>query len=474
MRITLRASWTHSLKEKISFHMPGHILGKGLAQELKTAGSLDITEIPGSDCLHAPEGVIRESQELAAKCFGADYSLFLVNGSTSGIHAMIQASVKPGGKLIIGRDSHRSVLNALALIDAEPVFVMPQMDAINQIPLGVTAEAIEEAVIANPDAQGILITRPNYYGIASKIEEIADVAKRYRIPLMIDEAHGAHFRFHRMFPKPALDGGADLCVQSLHKTLPALTQTALLHGNRNCLLDRKVVEMTASMVQTTSPSYLLMASIDIARGFMENKGEELYEVLRICLNNFDGELEKRTVIRRTALKYENFETDFSRIVLSFDKTSLTGISASQLLQERFGIVAEMADLRHVVLIATPFHNSSDFERLLSALEKLSCEYQANDPARIDKRRTEWPWTLPERVMPLRQALFERKCEVPINEAEGAISALPVIPYPPGIPVLNPGERITGSILEYIEAVLASGSSVHGIIGGKVQIIDTND
>lgn len=453
------------------FHMPGHLLGRGLLHELKMAGSLDITEIPGSDCLHAPDGVIKESQELTARCFGADYTLFLVNGSTSGIHSMISAVVKPKGKLIIGRDCHKSVLNALALIDAEPVFVTPVMDEENQIPLGIKASEVEIALHANPDVQGILLTRPNYYGVATPLEDLVGLVRSYRVPLLVDEAHGAHFRFHKSFPMCAIEAGADLCVQSLHKTLPALTQTALLHGNANGLTDRSLVEMTASMVQTTSPSYILMASIDMVRGMMENEGEGLYEALINNLNIFNSELAERTVIYRVAQRYDGFDTDLSRIVLSFKHTSLSGFSASELLRQRWGIVAEMADSMHVVLIASPFHEKKDFERLLSALETISAEYKQDKPR---EQKGLYCMELPDRAMSLREALFYSKREVPIKEAAGAVCAIPVIPYPPGIPLLNPGERITRKNIKYLLDILAEGSVVHGVHAEKIQIVNTKD
>ncbi len=452
----------------LPFHMPGHLLGRGLSEELKIAGCLDITEIPGSDCLHHPQGVIREAQELVAHLFGAGYSLFLVNGSTSGIHTMVQAVVKPGGKLIIGRDCHRSVLSALALINAEPIYVLPERDDENQIPLGITELALRKALSAHPDAQGILLTRPNYYGVAQPLEGISELARQYRIPLFVDEAHGAHFRFHKAFPDTALELGADLCVQSLHKTLPALTQTALLHGNEKSLIARGVVEKVASMVQTTSPSYLFMASIDTARQMMEDKGEILYEDLWQHITKFNEKLEQLPSIKRVACCYDGYATDFSRIVLSFKNTQLSGFKAEELLRVRYGVFAEMADLEHVVLIATPFHSSEDFNRLFGALKALSEEFKEETSA--ERKRVSWPNVLPERILTLREALFHNGRELPIKEALGAISAVSVIPYPPGIPLLNPGERISSEFLGIIEALMEENCPVHGISQDKIQVI----
>lgn len=454
--------------QPLPFHMPGHLLGRGLEDELKMAGRLDITEIPGSDCLHSPAGVIKEAQELAAKCFGAGYTLFLVNGSTAGIHTMVRSVVKPGGKLVIGRDSHRSVLNALALNQAEPVFVLPQVDEDNTIPLGVSAEALNQALESHPDAQGVLLTRPNYYGVAASLKPIHEITQSHGLPLLVDEAHGAHFTFHRSLPQTALEQGADLCVQSLHKTLPSLTQTALLHGRQDSKIDRAKVERAASMLQTTSPSYLLMASIDRVRELMENEGERLYEILLDRISNFESALLKYTVIERVARSYEGYETDGSRLVLSFKNTLLTGFEAEEQLRSRFGIVAEMADLNHVVLIATPYHTAEDFDKLLKALGELSKE---NKGKKVEScRPLSWPNTLPERILSLHEAFSCESCEVPIKEAVNHISADLVVPYPPGIPVLNPGEKITGEMIDYLWNLSAQGGSIHGLHDGRLHII----
>lgn len=452
----------------LPFHMPGHVLGRGLAHELKAAGSLDITEIPGSDCLHFPAGVIKEAQELAAKCFGADYTFFLVNGSTGGIHAMLQAALDPGDKIVIGRDSHVSVLNGLAQLNCEPVFVFPQTDERCNIPLGVTADALEPVIKANPDARAILITRPGYYGTAVKLDGISRVAEKYDFPLLVDEAHGAHFRFHEKLPRTAMESGADLCVQSLHKTLPALTQTALLHGKAGGRIPRDRIEKTVSMVQTTSPSYILMASMDIARDMMEKQGRELYERLSQIIDDFDRKLCGETAVRRYKCVREGFENDFSRIVLNFEDTGLTGFKAEEILRERFGIVAEMADFFNVVLIATPFHTPEDFDKLLSALKTLSLEYRGTPGHKPSLPA--WPEYMPERVMPIREALFADKRLVPVSEAAGRTSGAYLIPYPPGIPIVCPGEKISADTARYISLLEKQGCQVHGISNGYVEVI----
>lgn len=454
-------------KNPLPFHMPGHILGRGLCYELKLAGSLDITEIPGSDCLHEPNGVIKEAQERAASCFGADYSLFLVNGSTSGIHAMIQATVKPEGKLILGRDCHVSAMNALAQINGEPVFVLPEVDEKNQIPLGVTAESLEQVIKENPDAQAILINRPGYYGTATKLNKISRLAKAYNIPLLVDEAHGAHFCFHEDFPKPAITMGADLCVQSLHKTLPSLTQTAILHGSSKGLVDRGIIEKAVSMVQTTSPSYLLISSIDMARSFMEDKGRELYEKLKHNISDFFIKLNENTCIKRVACNYSDFDNDFSRIVLNFESTGLSGFKAEKILRTRFGIIAEMADLNNIVLIATPFHIPEDFDKLLIALRMISEELRVSE---IKREFPHWPQKTPERIVPLRKALFDNAEDISLNDSIGKVCGAYITPYPPGIPLVAPGEIIDREIIVIVDILLRENCPVHGIHNRKIKVL----
>lgn len=460
----------YKAKEPLPFHMPGHILGRGLCDELKLAGSLDITEIPESDCLHEPWGVIKEAQDHAAACFGADYSLFLVNGSTSGIHAMIQATVKPEGKLILGRDCHISAMNALAQINGEPVFVSPEVDEKNQIPLGVTAESLENVIKENPDAQAILINRPGYYGTATRLNKISKLAKKYKMPLLVDEAHGAHFCFHEDFPEPAITLGADLCVQSLHKTLPALTQTAILHGSSKGLIDKSIVEKFVSMVQTTSPSYLLMSSIDIARNFMENKGRELYGNLKNNITDFIIKLNESTCIKRVACDYSDFDDDFSRIVLSFASTRLSGFEAEKILRTQFGIVPEMADLNNVVLIATPFHISEDFDKLLIALKIISEEFFVR---KLKREFPYWPKKIPARIVPLRKALFEKAEDIPFNESTGRVCGAYITPYPPGIPLVTPGEIINKETIDFVDILLRENCPVHGIQNRKIKVLKTH-
>lgn len=457
-------SGTHPLP----FHMPGHVMGRGLADLFTEIGSLDITEIPGSDCLHDPDGVIRMAQELAARAFGARTTHFSVNGSTVGIHAMIRAAVKPGGKILINRDAHRAAFNAIALLKAEPVFLMPEYDPTTRLTLGFREADLRSALSEHPDIEAILLTRPNYYGAAFHIRSMIGIARSVGIPFLVDEAHGAHFAFSDLLPEPALRLGADACVQSLHKTLPAMTQTALVHEGPSSLLEPGRLFRCLSMLQTTSPSYVLMASMDIARDIMEREGAQLYEALYRRIQAFERELEDMGGVRRVVPEAPGLENDFSRIVLSFGPCGLTGFQAERILRESSGIVAEMADEDHVVLIATPFHSDADFENLLAGIREAVRYGEGPQDDRLSVVKA--PEGLPERAMNPGDAIDRPAEAVELARAVGRISASAVTPYPPGIPLIMPGEVFSAELVRYLTEIQGSGGRVHGIMEGRVLVI----
>ncbi len=458
----------YSGKRPLPFHMPGHVMGRGLAGLLKDAGSLDITEIPGSDSLHDPDGVIKEAQNLAASAFGAANTYFSVNGSSLGIHAMIHAAIRPGGKILINRDAHTSVINAISILKAEPVYILPDYDKKAHLNLGCRQDDLINALSQDRDIDAVLMTRPNYYGVASHIGSMIEAARSRGIPFLVDEAHGAHFSFSGLFPQPVLELGADACVQSLHKTLPAMTQTALVHEGSSSLLGKGRLFKYMSMLQTTSPSYVLMASIDIAREIMEQRGEELYDGLYKRIDIFYRELSKIDGVRRIKPDNPGVDTDFSRIVLSFERSGLTGFEAERILRESSGIVAEMADYYHLVFIATPFHTDKDFEALLKGIREVA--RHGKGPFTDKFSFVGIPDSLPERAMNPGKAIEMPAEYIDLNAASGRISAATITPYPPGIPLVYPGEVISGELVRMLSEIQGSGGRVHGIMDGRVQVI----
>ncbi|MCX7923789.1 MAG: aminotransferase class I/II-fold pyridoxal phosphate-dependent enzyme [Clostridia bacterium] len=450
----------YSSLNPVPFHMPGHKLGRGIPERfLKDMILMDVTEIPGTDNLHFPEGPIKEAQKLASKAFEADETFFVVNGSTGGIHAMILSICRPGDKLVVSRDCHRSVINGMALAGVKPVYVKPQFDSGFGISTDITPSKIEQALDENPEAVGVLITRPNYYGICSDMGEIARVTHRRGKVLAVDEAHGAHLVFSERLPPSAMMSGADICVQSAHKTLPALTQGAYVHvKNRRVDIDRLKVNL--SMLQTTSPSYILMAFLDIARAVMEESGRDLLEKLLENVEGFKKAVSNcgnLSILSQESLK--SGRLDCTRVVINVRDTGKTGFQIDGILREEFNIQVEMADFYNIVCIATVADREEDFERLAFALNKIAYRFKADKPlADIFNRSL----NIPPQTIELKDVLYSRKAGVKLDEAVGKVSGSMIVPYPPGIPVICPGEIILGEAVEYIYNIVGAGGIVNGL------------
>lgn len=450
----------YSDSKPVTFHMPGHKLGKGIpARFLKSLHLLDVTEIPGTDNLHFPMEAIKEAQELAAEAFGAMKTFFLVNGSTCGVHAMLMTVCRPGDKLIVARDCHRSVIGGMLLARVRPVYVMPGYNKAFGIPSIISAEAVETALKEHPEAIGVFITRPNYYGVCSDIEEIARIVHSYGKLLLVDEAHGSHLRFSEKLPVCAMDAGADMCVQSAHKTLPAFTQSAYLHvGSDRIDLDK--LRFNMSLLQTSSPSYILMAFLDVARAVMEQDGSESLGALLEDVEIFDKELEK--VSELTLLKdthIGNAELDKTRVVIKTSAAGLTGYETERILREEFNIQVEMSDYNNIVGIATISDTKTDLTRLSDALGEISKSFSNMSPlADINIGET----IIPEQKIALDGLNCVKGRSIPFQEAEGFISLGLITPYPPGIPLICPGEIITGEVVEYINNIIEAGGNITGL------------
>lgn len=443
----------------VPFHMPGHKLGAGMPPEfLSGILGLDLTELPGTDNLHHPAGAIRAAQELAAEAFGALASYFLVNGSTGGILAMIPAICRPGDSLIVGRDCHRAVIGGMLLAGVRPVYVLPEYDAHFGITTGITPESVEAALCAEPDAAGVLLTRPNYYGVCNDLADIARIVHSHGKLLAVDEAHGAHLRFTSRLPISALEAGADICVQSAHKTLPALTQGAYLHVGSEAI-DRERLQYFLRTFQTSSPSYLIMASLDIARAIMQEAGEK---GLNSLLSQI-GDLKEKNRVTANRILCKNhlrgFDLDETRITLCVKELGMSGYEAEELLRTRFGIQVEMSDLYNIVCIAVPADLDQNLGRLFSALGRLPSLSRSDGASR---EHEPYRLQLPVQKLGLAEAVRARSSWVRLEEAAGRISKEIVAPYPPGIPVLCPGEEISREAADYLRKVAASGGLVHGL------------
>jgi len=459
-----RALKEYASSGTIPFHMPGHKMGKGILSEFAEYMPLfDVTEIPGTDNLHFPEGPIRKAQELAAGAFGADETFFLVNGSTVGIYAMILALCNPGDKLIVARDCHKSVINGMMLAGVKPVYIRPQFDGQFGIPTSVTLSELEKALADNPDAVGVLLTRPNYYGVCSDIEKIASIVHGYGKVLAVDEAHGAHLAFENSLPVAAMKGGADICVQSAHKTLPALTQGSYLHVRKG-RTDIERLKFYLRLLQTSSPSYLIMSSLDVARAVMEHEGSRLLQKLKEYIAGFEKSVAQMKGVSMPDLSCpeEGITMDWTRVVLNVEKLGITGFEAERKLRAGYGIQVEMSDLYNIVCIATVADGEMEFERLAGALGDMDNMLMQNKP-KSDIKVKAYP-ELPEMKIGLGDITRCEKARVPLGKASGRISLDMLTPYPPGIPVVCPGEVITEDVVDYLHCILTSGGKVNGLDG----------
>jgi len=419
---------------------------------------MDLTEVPGLDDLHAPRGAIKRAQELAARAFGAEESFFLVNGSSAGIMAMLGAVCNPGDEIIVPRNCHRSVTAGLILSGAVPVYLPPPVLPSFGIPLGIRARDVEEALEKHPRAKAVLVVTPSYYGICSDLAPIASAAHSRDIPLLVDGAHGPHLGFHPALPAGALAAGADLVVHSTHKVLTSLTQSSLLHrqGRR---IDRERLAHMLRLVQTSSPSYLLMASLDACRRQLALEGRMLLDRLLALAREVReriGTLPGLAVLGPEDL-CRDFALDPTRLTVNVQGAGFGGPEAAAFLREQ-GVQPEMADPANVVFILTVGDDAATAEGLVGALAALAA---ARKPGRGSRKVPE-ALPLPPLRLPPREAVFAPRERVPLARARNRIAGEEIVPYPPGIPLLNPGEEITPEVIEAFAELRAAGVEFQGL------------
>lgn len=456
----------HAAKKPVSFHMPGH-KGAALYRRfgygtfLDTFMNCDITEIPGADNLFQTEGILKTTQERYAALYGTERSYLLINGTSGGIIAAILASVPEGGTLLMARNCHKSVFNALTLGNIRPVYVYPRMIEEHGILGEVTAGEAERAFAENPQAAAMILPSPNYYGICSDIEQIARIAHKYGKILIVDQAHGAHLKwlsreeYGGVGPLCAEEAGADLVINSIHKTLASFTQSAVLNLNSS-RVDRYLLEDKLQAIQSTSPSYLLMASLDISAELLEQHPNELIGGWN---ENLDFFYEQARQIPGVRVIRDLPTLDRSKININ---TSGLGISAARLeekLMQR-NIFSELTTGDILMLMTGIGNQRQDFERLLRALGEIRSEAEAQDPReRRESARTDGG-RLPRKSELL--AVPKEKERIPLKEARGRICASSIIPYPPGIPLICPGEKIEKEDIDYVRALREAGEKVIGI------------
>lgn len=457
---------------KVSFHTPGHKSGKGISTRFrKFVGpkifSIDLTTLDEVDSLHKPRGVIKEAQELAAKAYGADRSYFLVNGTTGGNHAMILAACNPGDKMLVARNAHKSVLAGSILSGVQPIFYSPRVDPRLRIILNVTFEETKAAIDAHPECKVLFLTSPNYYGICADLERIVPYAHEKGLVVLVDEAHGPHLKFHPDLPASALEAGADLCVQSTHKIIGGMTQASMLHA-RSARVNLSMLNNVLRFVQTTSPSYILMASLDLARMQMATEGEKLLDkAIRLAqdararINRIPGLycLGKDAVAG--GLFAQMGDLDVTKLAITVTDIGLSGYQVSQILNTKYHIQIEMADPFHILVIVSIGDRQDDLRRLVEALREIAKECgTTSGPSPLASEPL--PAFGHDAVMTPREAFFADQDYVPLDASVGAVSSEIVTVYPPGIPVLVPGEVITAEAINYLKRMLVLGGTVDGL------------
>lgn len=449
----------------IRYHMPGHKGGRGFSREFRdNLAKMDLTEIPGLDNLHNPQGAIMKAQTLAAQAFGSHHTWFLVNGSTSGVHAMILAACPPGTSLIVPRNCHKSVINAMVMGDINPIYIQTEYDESRGLATQIALKSLEKALDDNLNAQGALVVSPNYYGMCAHIEAIAKAIHKRNKVLLVDEAHGAHFPFHPLLPSSAGELGADLWVHSAHKTLPAFTQTAYLHikGQR---VNKERVSQVLSMIQTSSPSYILMASLDWARNLMVTEGRD--ELTRLM----DELQDLRTLLKRDmgigSIDHnpwpEVAALDSTRLVLDFKGLGITGYRAEKLLREEEGLQIEMSDYRYGIFICTIADGKGQRDKILEACQNLEKKLGKVEccPFHLSISRE-----IPQQMMSPRQAFYSKTEKIPLEQSHGRICAQTIGAYPPGIPRYCPGELIGRDGVEELISIHKKGATFFGVDKNK--------
>lgn len=453
-------------RDTIPFHVPGHKKGVGMDDKFKNfigtnALSIDVTVFKLVDSLHHPTGAIKKAQELAADAYGSDRAFFSVHGTSGAIQAMILSVVSQGDKIIIPRNVHKSVTAGIILSGAVPVYMQPEIDRTIGVALGVTPETVERTLMENPDAKAVLIINPTYYGVATDIRKIAQIVHSFDIPLIVDEAHGPHLGFNDRLPVSAMQAGADMCAQSTHKIIGSLTQSSLLQV-KDERIDVNRVQQVMNLLQTTSPSYILMASLDVARMQIATKGRELLdkaidltEYAREEINKIQGlYCFGREIIGQKGA----YAFDPTKLTICCKDTGLTGYELDQILADEYHIQLELSDLYNALAVGSFGDTKEKIDSLLSALREISAKY--SDTSRKRGGVLEIP-EIPEQILAPREAFNSSKVSMLLRNSIGQISGEFLLAYPPGIPVLCPGERITREIVEYVEEMKNGGLYVQG-------------
>ncbi|GAB1477076.1 aminotransferase class I/II-fold pyridoxal phosphate-dependent enzyme [Bacillota bacterium] len=456
----------HANKKTSSFHMPGH-KGSAFYRQFGYGGFLeklvdcDITEIPGADNLFQSEGIIKAVQDRYRDLYGVRNSYLLINGTSGGIIASILAAVPDGGKLIMARNCHKSVFNALTLGAIRPVYAYPEIIPEYGISGELCCSEIERCIIENPEASAVILPSPNYYGVCSDITAISGIVHRYGKVLIVDQAHGAHLKFFKKdMPLSAEDSGADIIINSIHKTLASFTQSAVINLNSD-RVDRYALEDKLQSIQSTSPSYLLMASLDINAAILEDSGESVIGQWADNLDYFYKDIEEHNSAgsgRPIRILSDISNLDKSKINIDTGSLGMTAEELEGLLTED-NIIPELTAGNILMLMSGIGNSREDYIKLAEALKKIAADERRPQRAAMQSAAQSAP------QLARKAELFEipkDKIRIPLADSEGYICAASIIPYPPGIPLICPGEKLTADAIEYVKSLRDSGRKVIGV------------
>lgn len=456
----------------IPFHVPGHKQGRGIDELREYIGEralqMDANGMEDLDYANSPTGVISESQKLMAKAFGAEEAYFLVNGTTAGVQAMMMSACQPGEQIIIPRNAHKSTIGGIILSGAMPVYIQPEINGNLGIAMGITVESFKKTIKDHPHAKAVFLINPTYYGVASDLKSIVRIAHVHDMAVIVDEAHGAHMSFHDDFPLTAMEVGADMSAASMHKTSGSLTQSSVLLLRSNLILPEKVKEVL-SLSFTTSASYLLMCSLDIARKQLATRGSDMLEgTLQLVrwardeINKIDGLYAFSKELIGTPGCYDFDET---KLGINVRGLGYTGYQMEAKLRKEYNIQIELSDLYNILAIVSIGDTKENLEALINALKDIALKSD-----RIELKNATPVLEHPKMIVTPRDAFYSPKKTIPLDHSEGEIAGEMVMAYPPGIPVICMGERITKDVIDYIKLLKEQKCELQGTVDPFVENI----
>lgn len=490
----------------LAFHTPGHKQGLGahpLLKRLITEAGLrqEVSLMEELDDLHEPAGCIKEAQELAAELWGARESLFVINGTTGAIQAMLVGTLSPGDKVLVPRNAHRSIMGGIILAGAVPIYIQPEIDTRLGIAMGLSVATVQQAIREHPEAKALVAIYPTYYGFCCDLQRIGELVHQANMLLLVDEAHGAHLRFGKDLPKQAIELGADVAAQSTHKLLGSMTQTSMLHIGSN-RVEAERIRQAASLLQSTSPNQLLLASLDIARLQMVQEGPQrvnravaLAQWLRKKINEIPGlycpgkeiwagqEAGQLMAGGEDLLDAGAVALDWAKVTVNLAGLDISGQEAELLLRHQWKVQCELSDPENLLFIISMADTQREADRLLQVLQELAVKHQRTMATKTGSgigeeqgckkadnlcHMAEMPVAV-QRMKP-REAFFAPIRTVALEEAIGCICGETIAFYPPGIPVLCPGEEITEALVEYIRFYQAKGMRLSGAVDSTLETI----